>query len=212
MRVRGAPQGLQLQVTHLSQSLVPLEHCGSPDLYSKAQRLSGTVLRVSKSECVCSMCVVLKAHLPPPSALGRVMEATNGTEAWREVSVTNMFHLLPNLIADPGSVTWHQIPNLVLACFFLQEPGCKSVQVRKVGNHFLLPSALSPFLHLLPRPQVPAKPQRPPVPSQLAGSPACPTGSWGAGTPRTENGRGRRAFSTAAPTCAEAHSLHPSGC
>lgn len=23
-----------------------------------------------------------------------------------------MFHLLPNLIADPGSVTWHQIPNL----------------------------------------------------------------------------------------------------
>lgn len=41
------------------------------------------------------------------------MEATNGTEAWHEVSVTNMFYLLPNLTADPGSVTWHQISNLV---------------------------------------------------------------------------------------------------
>lgn len=86
---------------------------------------------------------------------------TNATEAWHEVSVTNMFHLLPNLTADPGSVTWHQIPNLVPACFLLQEPGCRSVQVRKVGNHFLLSSFLSPFLHLLPRPQVPGKTQCP---------------------------------------------------
>lgn len=98
---------------HLSRSQVPLEHCG-PSFFLR-HRLSGTVLGLSECEyvLVCCMYVVPKTHLPPPSALGRVMEVTNGTEAWHEVSVTNMFHLPPNLIADPDSVTWHLIPNLV---------------------------------------------------------------------------------------------------
>lgn len=69
-----------------------------------------------------------------------------------------------------------------------------------------------PFLLLLPRPQVPGKPQCPLVLSQLVGSPACPAGSLGAGMLRTENGHGKQAFSTVEPTCAEGHSLHPSGC
>lgn len=87
------------------------------------------------------------------------------------------------------------------------------MQVRKVGNHFLLSSALSPFLHLLPRPPSPSRPSVPfPVLSQLVGSPVCPVGSLGGGTLRMESGRGKQAFSTVERMCAEGHSLHPSGC
>lgn len=67
---------------HLSWNLVSLEHCGASGLYSKAQILCSTALGLTKSGCECGvLCVVLKSHLQPPSALGRVVEATHGTEA-----------------------------------------------------------------------------------------------------------------------------------
>lgn len=45
------------------------------------------------------------------------------------------------------------------------------MQVRKVGNHFLLSSALSPFLHLLPRPPSPSRPSVPSGPVTACGQP-----------------------------------------